>query len=306
MWMNNEQVIDAFLDWQRLKRQSSRNTLTKYRQVLAVFDASGEGVPFTARTTDEVEDFTSRPRRGGARPAPATVAMELSTIASLYRWGQARLGWTENPAVLAGRPRVHNRQPRPLSDETWLAVWGSVLPDIARVVLGLGYFCGLRREEITSLRGDQIHDGAIVNFIRKGGGEDRVDYDDLLQHWAAFMPELRPDRLGPVLRWQARTRGERLLVPWADNWTPANSLNRHLDAWLEAAEMPGAFTPHQLRHSFATNLLRTDVPLALASDLCNHSDPSITMRYIKTSGGRLRALRESRLGTAVPAGGRPR
>jgi site-specific recombinase XerD len=71
-------------------------------------------------------------------------------------------------------------------------------------------------------------------------------------------------------------------------------LNRRMGDWLVQCELPSdAFTPHNLRHSFATNLLRTGVPLDVACDLCNHSSVAITMRYVRTAGRRLSALRVS-------------
>jgi integrase/recombinase XerD len=38
-------------------------------------------------------------------------------------------------------------------------------------------------------------------------------------------------------------------------------------------------TPHALRHSFVTNLLRADVPLHVVASLAGHRDVSTTMRY---------------------------
>jgi site-specific recombinase XerD len=164
------------------------------------------------------------------------------------------------------------------------------LPTDARVALGLGYFAGLRRAEIVSLRGDQVgRDRRLVAFTRKGGGEDTFDYGDVLDHFAWSMPHLEPGRLETPLRRLALQRGPDSLMPWQS--LRPQALNRRLTRWLDEAGRPGAFGPHMLRHSFATNLLRSGVPLDVACDLCNHSSPTITMRYVHTGGGRLAALR---------------
>jgi site-specific recombinase XerD len=297
--MDNRAAVCDFVSWMRLKREAPATTLDTYRRTCEAW-ADFLLSDLADRTPDDVEAFTARPRRRGVTDAKAaTIAREVATLGSLYRYGQARHGWPSNPALLAGRPKVHNRQPRPVDDATWLQVWTADLPTDARVALGLGYYCGLRRREITSLHGGQVWGGALVNFTRKGGGEDRFDYADVLGHWQAMAPHLQAERLTAPLEHLARRRGDLALMPWGD-WTSPKALNRRMYGWLSDCGLPSAaFTPHSLRHSFATNLLRTGVPLDVACDLCNHSSPAITMLYIKTGGGRLAALRQPAMEAAV-------
>lgn len=290
--MDNRAAATAFADWLRTKRNAPPSTLEKYRRLTLAW-ADFAPTDLAERTPEDVEAFTARPRRGArSQAAPATVANEVAVLGSLYRWGMARLHWPENPAALAGRPKVHNRQPRPVDDDVWLTVWKSDLGLDARVALGLGYYCGLRRAEITSLHGNQVWGGALVNFKRKGGGEDRFDYADVVAHFDTFLPHLQAGRLVEPLRSLALSRGTAGLMPWGD-WCSPKALNDRMSGWLASAGVcSDAFTPHRLRHSFATNLLRSGVPLDVACDLCNHSSPTITMRYVRTSGGRLASLRQ--------------
>jgi len=297
--MDNQAAARDFVDWMRRKREAPPTTLDTYRRTVTAW-ADFLPASLADRTSDDVEAFTARPRgRGVTEARPATIAREVATLGSFYRWGQARLGWPNNPAVLAARPKVHNRNPRPVDDATWLQVWTADLPVDARVALGLGFYCGLRRREITSLHGSQYWGGALVNFIRKGGGEDRFDVADMLAHWQVKAPHLQPLRLTEPLERLARLRGDLALMPWAP-WSSPKALNVRMYSWLDDCGLgSAAFTPHSLRHSFATNLLRTGVPLDLACDLCNHSSPTITMRYISTGGGRLAALRQPAIAEAL-------
>lgn len=292
--MYETDTAGQFTEWMRAKRSAPETTTRNYHRIVGLWI---EFMPtaISERTSEDVEAFTSRPRRTGRPAAPATVANEVAILGSFYKWGIARLGWLDNPATLAARPKVHNRQPRPVDDETWMRLWNSRLTAEARVALGLGYFAGLRRAEIVALRGNQVWGRSIVNFTRKGGGEDRVDLGDLVDHYVEFLPHLigDPETFECDLRQLARQRGEQRLMSWPS--TAPRSLNKRLRKWLvRAGFQPDEFTPHQLRHSFATNLLDSKVPLHLASDLCNHSSVNVTMRYIKTSGGRLAALRTNR------------
>ena len=292
-----------YLTWLNRKRQASRSTLDKYRHVLTAWEAwcDQAGLSLIEADADTVEAFASRPRsRGVTTPSPATVALDVAVLGSFYRWAQARLGYEHNPSVLAARPKVHNRIPRPVDDDTWLDVWSAPLSDDARVALGLGYYCGLRRAEMMGLRGSQVWGRAIVSFTRKGGGDDRFDYADVLDHWEHHWPHMEAHRLDKPLRTMARARGEERLFAWPA--TDPGALNRRFGGWLTSADVAAdAFTPHQLRHSFATNLFRTGVPLPLITTLCNHTSPDITMRYIKASGGMLASLRKDTYATRATA-----
>ena len=291
--MNNDEAVAAFVTWMRERRNAPVETWSKYQRVCGSW-AAHLPTPLAERDVLDVEEWLDRPRRGGVSPKAATVANDLAVIGSMYRWGITRLGWPRNPAALAGKPTVHNRQPRPVDDDDWLRVWSNPrLEDDARVVLGLGYFCGLRRAEMTSLHASQVWGGALVNFTRKGDCEDRFDYRDLLDHWDWHAPHLLvdPDLLDLPLRRLAR-RGDQALLPWGP-WLSPRAVNKRLARWLDECGLASdAFTPHSLRHSFATNLLRSGVPLDVACDLCNHSSPTITMRYVRTGGGRLASMRD--------------
>ena len=61
-----------------------------------------------------------------------------------------------------------------------------------------------------------------------------------------------------------------------------SSLDR---AWKIAAESVGVHgrTFHQLRHSFATRLTRSGVPLLVIADLCRHASVATTQRYAKVA-----------------------
>ena len=289
--MDNNEVAAEFAAWMRLKRDAPYGTVEKYQRLTLAW-ASWLDSGLADRTPADVEAFTARPRRTGRPAANATVRNEQAVIASLYRWGEARLGWSHNPAVLAGRPKVHNVQPRPVEDDLWLSVWThESLRTDARVALGLGYFAGLRREELIRLRVGQVWGNALVNFTRKNGGEDRMDIGDLLDHWQATMPHLEAHRLAAPLRELALQERDGLLLPWGTGVRPTG-LNKRMRHWLGRCGVPSdAFTPHQLRHSFATNLVKSGVPLALVASLCNHGSPTVTMRYVKAGTGQLAALR---------------
>lgn len=86
-------------------------------------------------------------------------------------------------------------------------------------------------------------------------------------------------------------RGKPRLDRYPKGWTPPNVVNKRLKATLRRCGLAeDQFTPHALRHSFVTNLLRAGVPLHVVSRLAAHADVATTMRYARTTDDPLQDL----------------
>lgn len=261
--------------------------------------------------------FLTRPRGGraaGKHAADATLAKDVSILRAMYDYLHAHEMIERNPARLLVAPTVHNTSPRAIPDETWTRLWRSPLDDTARVALGLGFFVGLRRHEIVALRpshflAEKQCVTTIVAFPRKGGGTHTLAVGELFEVYEEFMPHLGVERLYAPL-WRLWRESRETVRPWLMPWRTTvlgtrqgvrageldpHHVTRHLKLWLEEAGMDNEFTPHALRHSAATNLLRAGVPVALVRDVLNHSSLQTTTRYLATGGTALRDWRHSQL-----------
>ena len=60
---------------------------------------------------------------------------------------------------------------------------------------------------------------------------------------------------------------------------------RHLRYYLHevwaAAGIPTRIIPHQLRHTYASEMVRSGVTLPALMKLLGHTDPAMTMRYVE-------------------------
>jgi site-specific recombinase XerD len=304
---SNLELVHEYLSWQRDVRRRSGGTLYGYEGVLRAWIDWLDVTHLSQATVEDVEAFSQRlrPSRKGRVMGPgsdATVSKDVVIVGTLHSFLAARYGWP-NPAVLAGRPKVRNRNPKPISDGDWAKLWGSKLPPEGVVALGLMTLCGLRRAEVVGLRASHLdmENLRIVDFTRKGGGTDTVEIGAMLEHWRRTMPNLLgrggEDRLQRGLESLLSAAGGGALLPWQNRQggpTTAHSVTTHMRTWMVRAGFgPDDFTPHQLRHTFVTNMLRTDVPLDVVCELANHSDPKITMRYRRVAGGVLRDYRRT-------------
>lgn len=315
----NAEMVREYLEWQK-RRNRSRETIFIYTDVVQKFLGWIGDTPLAAVPIQTVEAFIERPRLR-RRPehargqvligAPATRKRDVTIIRTLYRYLTDRGHISHNPALLLTSPTVHNIQPRAIPDETWVAVWHSTkLDDPERLVLGLGYFCGLRRAEIVNLSPANVDvDGQkLTGFVRKGGLTDSFPLGSALQLTAERLPRLigsGPESLlEPLSRLASARNGLPYLLPWGDvlgrdddprlrgmrkdpypvGWCPPNIVNKRLRRVLRRVGLPPSiFTPHSLRHSAVSNWLRMGLPLHHVSRLACHSDISTTMRYVQLS-----------------------
>lgn len=240
----------------------------------------------------------------GDLPSPASVKRRTSELRSLY-------GWLCNVRQLTQRdesqrlhiPTIHNEDPNPAPEGAWVRLWRSELELSDRVAFGLGYFCGMRRAEITALGPHHFVDvpeRRISNFERKGGKKMSLPWVSC----ALFYEQRRPDLiggtastfLGALDELRSQRAGAARLLPWRDeakrrptyvvhaappDWINPNGFNDRLRSALVACGLDErAFSPHQTRHSFGTNMLRMGMPLIDVSRLMGHSSVAVTQRYI--------------------------
>jgi integrase len=279
-----EDAAVQWLAWMRDYRKRSLLTIRAYTQTLAAFHGFVGTRFLGAVTYDDVELFVGRPRRGGMTPAAATVNRDLVALRSFFQWCVNKNLLADSPAALVHGPPIKNRQPRPIPDGVWVQWWDGRLPESLRLALGLGFFGGLRRAEIVALTSDQMQDGKIVNFVRKGGGEHSLPLADMIE----IVADRHPQVAGKLdLFWAAlaeRKRHDGKLLGW--RLPGPDEMNRRISTYARRNDLP-LFTPHQLRHSAATNLVRSGVPIHLVAGLMNHSDVKMTMRYVASGGEQL-------------------
>jgi integrase/recombinase XerD len=300
--------VEDWVAWLRDVRNLRSSSLDQYGTVLRAFqefvDIDLEWVDIDAPT---VEAFMQRPRRGGRTPAAATQSRDRVIIGTFFKWMEGRRQVESNPVLNVGVPRVDNRMPRAIPDQLWSGLWLSDLPDDDRVWLGLGAFAGLRRREIVSLAPEQVdaRRGLLMYLSRKGGFEDVVEYAEAARLLGAKMPRFLPDPEGwleLIERFAYKRMGSRCLITmdtpttaltlmrssFDDPLLPAPAvLNKRLQRLLVGAGLPErAFSPHALRHTCASNMLRVGVPIEVVADYLGHSSIETTRRYALT-GGRL-------------------
>ena len=283
----NTDYIDMYLTWMASTRNRAFSTLSTYGLTLVPFaercDATGMDI-LEDIDVPLMEDFVGRKRH-----KPATRAKEVAILRSFYTWALEQGLTMRNPSLGLHTPTVHNKLPKPLSDDQWLRVWTK--PSLTRgerLMLGLGFFLGLRREEMARLQMFNIGPENIHHFTRKGGDQSTLPWADMVAVYEDKLPHLGATEFAPLMRMCSISQVDNYVLPWQAG--EPKTINKRLGSLFYKLGVPkeDRFTPHQLRHSAATNLLRAGVPLHMVTRLMNHSNPSTTMRYVQAGGRELR------------------
>jgi len=151
-----------------------------------------------------------------------------------------------------------------------------------RVLLSLGYGCGLRASEIVRLKVKHIDKAQkIIRIEQSKGRKDRnvmlpQEMLGLLRQWW----RVRPSRHDAGIPLQ-----ERWLFPGTRPGKPMTTrqLNRLFHEAADAAGIKKGVTLHTLRHSFATHLLEQNTDIRVIQVLLGHAKLENTALYARVA-----------------------
>jgi integrase/recombinase XerD len=304
--------------WLALQRDLGRaaRTIAAYRRCLVDylgFCAREEVDPLGAGRADVaryVRDLRERPSARGAKVvaldsgaglANATIQQRLTAVRLFYDYLVEERRRDVNP-VARGRfhpgrgldgerglvPRF-TKLPWIPTDEQWQAILAAASTESVRnrLMLALGYDAGLRREELCSLRTDDLDPARRTLRIRaettKTRRERVVPYSaatgQLLRSYLAQRRTVSPAR-GPLFLSESHRNRAAPITLWT--WS---KVVRHLAL---RADVPRLST-HTLRHLCLTDLARAGWELHAIAQFAGHRNPATTLQYIHLSGRDLAA-----------------
>jgi integrase/recombinase XerD len=248
------------------------------------------GRPPAAIRADDVRQFLLHLLR--VRKAhPRTLNVYASALRFFYRVTLKR------PEVVAevANMRVPMRLPRFLSGSEIERLLAAIPSRKHQAILMLAYGAGLRVGEIQRLEAQDVDAKRMVLHIRttKRGRERYVMLSPrLLQALRAYWKEARP----PGPRLFPGQDPEKLIT--------RNAIHKALRKAAQKAGLTTSFSPHSLRHSFATHLLEAGTDLRTLQVLLGHASVRSTTTYLHVTTARLQTLRSPLDDLGTPQGRR--
>lgn len=211
----------------------------------------------------------------------------LSSLRSFFAFLEQRGLLSSNPAQALRGPRKGKRLPRHLEEDEVERLLSAPTEDDPsvyrdRALLEVLYSSGCRVSELVALDEADVDLRRGLVLLRGKGRKERMGMigkpaQQALERYFAYKGNLGLDR-GPLF---LNPKGGRL---------SDRSVRRILDRCLERAGIHRACSPHTLRHSFATHLLRRGADLRTVQELLGHASLGSTQIYTHVSLEGLRKL----------------
>jgi integrase/recombinase XerC len=272
------EAVDAFLRHLADERNASPHTCRAYARDLAQFiEHLGDELGHEARPRDVdhllIRSFLARLHRQGLKKVSA--ARKLASLRTFFRYLNREGVLEQDPARALLSPRLERRIPQPL-EEVEVASLVEVPGDgraafRARAILELLYATGLRCAELVSLDVGALDlEGRTLRVIGKGRKERIVLFGGLAREALRAYLDTRAG-------W--RPRSDALFINHRGGRLTDRSIRSLVAARVRALAITTRVSPHTLRHSFATHLLRRGADLRAIQELLGHSSLSTTQRY---------------------------
>ncbi|HAB67016.1 MAG TPA: site-specific tyrosine recombinase XerD [Firmicutes bacterium] len=275
--MNNEYIpntyITKYMDYLEYERKLSTNTIKSYYNDLKSFDIFFKG-NILYLTYSDIEKYLSTLDTTNSR----TVSHNLTVIKTFYNFLIEENIIKENPCTLISPPKLTKKLPVYLTEEEIdkLLDIKTITPYDYRnkAMLELLYATGLRISELCNLKLNDIDiNNCFVRVYGKGSKERIVPISDIaLKHLIIYLEKYR----NIILK---EKNSDYIFISNSLTNISRQGFFKILKKECLRSGITKNVSPHVLRHSFATHLLKHGADLRIIQELLGHEDISTTQIY---------------------------
>ena len=298
-------MIEGFLKYLRYELNYSVHTVLSYGNDLRQF------ADFLARGDSEqlrLDDVSTNDIRewmmslSNAGDCQRTIRRKVQSVRALYKYMQRRGLIDSNPAAMGELAKLPKRLPSYVRSENINALLDQDIDPADftavrnKLMLMMFYETGIRRAELIGLSDVNVDASAMQIKVHGKRNKDRiVPFGSELLEWIVRYRELRSQQVAAVCdAFFVRPNGKALY--------PSLVYNVVHDA-LQAAGGTDKFSPHVLRHSFASAMLNNGAQLNNVKELLGHESLAATQVYTHITFSELKDNYQSAHPRALKKGG---
>lgn len=291
------------MEYLEIERNTSRLTVRNYRHYLEVLlSFLVEEQKIAKPTIDDVNVETIRKFRLFLSRSPGTNGQEMKSVTQGYYVISLRsfLKWCVKNDIHCLSPekievpKNKDHSLKFLDAEQMSRLLNQPLASAKnglrdRAILELLFSTGLRVSELVGLNRDQVNLTTREFGVIGKGGKSRVVFvsKEAASHLERYLRS-RMDKYKPLFI----RNGGKITDSDEKLRLGARSVQRMVRHYVRAAKLPVAATPHTLRHSMATDLLRAGADLRSVQELLGHKNIATTQVYTHVTDARLREVHE--------------
>lgn len=279
----NKNLIQEFEDYLRFEKKYSENTIESYKNDLNK-TVKLTNKDFRKLTKKEIQNLIQNIAK---TESEASTARYISTLKSFYKFLEIYKNINHNPMSNINTPKKAKTLPKVLSEEEI-----NKLLDINlktdfdyrnKAMLELMYSSGLRVSELINLNVNDVDlTNSLVRIFGKGSKERIIPLND-------YAREALNNYISNH-RFNLFKKGENnyLFLNNHGNKMTRQGFFKILKKLALEKNIKTELSPHTIRHSFATHLLKHGADLRSIQELLGHSDISATQIYTHISNEKLK------------------
>jgi integrase/recombinase XerD len=283
--------INHFIDSIWAHKGLAALTLSAYQQDLKQFSSWLIAVNKELTWAEKIDIQSFLAFRFEQGSSSRSNARMLSTLKQYYSHLVRSGDRADNPSALISTPKIQHLLPNTLTEKGVNSLLEA--PDIDssfglrdRCMLEVMYSSGLRVSELVSLVVNQINVNlGLVRLTGKGNKERVIPVgEEALQWIALYLKQARPLLLSP------NVSSDALFLSSRGSAITRQAFWQNIKKHLLVAGIKTNYSPHSLRHAFATHLLNHGADLRTVQMLLGHSSLSTTQIYTHIAQARLQSL----------------
>jgi len=286
-----DNLLDQFINYIRVERGLSNNTVEAYsRDLLLFFQFLEERELLLVKVSqDNLREYVSTL---GTGLSARSVARNISAIKTFFRFLVSEGKIKSSPARLLETPRISRRLPGPLSQQEVERLLSQPDPNSPKgqrdhAMFEILYATGLRVSELVNLKISNINlEAGYIRTVGKGSKERIVPIGDkaieaVKEYLSIGRFQVIKGRNSPYIFLNSRGHPMTRQGFW-----------KIIKKYGKEAGIKQKVTPHSIRHSFATHLLEAGADLRSVQVMLGHTDISTTQIYTHVTRERLKELHE--------------
>jgi integrase/recombinase XerD len=283
-------LIDSFLVMLRVERNLSPHTIRAYGTDLSDLCA------WLEREHIELADMGHREARryladmDRARYSRTTINRRLSALRTFFAWLVEFGELKDDPLSVVSGPKLPHRLPVTIvrQDVERLLSVSDIETPVGRrnqAIIELFYASGARISEIAGLSAGSIDFAQMqVTVFGKGSKQRIIPLHKLaLRTLHEYLIIARPQ-----LACHANKPTDALFLTTRGNPMSTDAIRKMFKQVIREAGLDCSLSPHDLRHSFATDMLEGGADLRSVQEMLGHANLSTTQIYTHLSLGRLK------------------
>lgn len=255
-------MIQEYITFISKNRGYSQHTVENYRRDLGEFakwmNQQRTGARWSNITAEDLNVYVAAMSDKGL--AAATIKRRISAIRSMYNYMRGQRLLTNNPAQYTSTPKLSKREPHTVETSAISSVINdNQISYTTRIQVAILAETGIRISELMALRVEDIDEAhRQMHITGKGNKERTVNYGQTV---ATMWAEYKGTATGRIFVEDIQTASRKIHFALAKY-----SAQRFL-------------SPHIIRHTFATEMVRNGASIYAVKELLGHESVQTTEQY---------------------------